>query len=68
MSVVIGGRLNIKNNKTNIDKYIVAVNITEYYITSILIFLRITIPKFMKIRQLFQLTCLKGRTNFRSKL
>ena len=35
---------------TNIDKYRVAVNITEYHISK-LIFLRICIPKFMKIKQ-----------------
>ena len=38
---------------TNIDKYRESVNITEYNITSKLIFLRIIIPKLMIIRQLF---------------
>ena len=37
---------------TNIDIYRVAANITEYHIISKIIFLRIVIPKFMKIRQL----------------
>ena len=40
-------------NQMNIDKYRVASNITEYYIISKLIFLRIFISKFMKIRQLY---------------
>ncbi len=42
------------DDQTNIDKYRVAANITEYHIISKLIFLRITIPKFIKIRQLFR--------------
>ncbi len=37
----------------HIDKYRVAVNMTEQHIISKLIFHRIIIPKFMKIRQLF---------------
>ena len=43
----------IRRRKMNIDKYRVAANIIEYHIKSKLIFLRI-IPKFLKIRQLFQ--------------
>ncbi len=39
------------DEKTNIEKYRVAANITEYHIISILIFLSNIIPKFMKIRQ-----------------
>ena len=39
--------------KTNIDKYRLAANITEYHILSKLILQRIIIPKFMMIRQLF---------------
>ena len=41
------------DEQTNIDKYRVAANITEYHIILKLIFLRIIIPKLMKIRQLF---------------
>ena len=41
------------DDKTNIDKQRVAKNNTEYNIISKLIFLRIIIQKFMKIRQLF---------------
>ena len=37
-----------KKNQTNIDKYIVTANITEYHIISNLIFQRIIIQKFMK--------------------
>ena len=40
-------------NQTNIDKYGVAANIAGYHIVSKLIFLRIIIPKFMNIGQLF---------------
>ncbi len=43
-----------QDNQTNIDKYRVPANITEYHIKSKLIFLRIIIPKFMMINQLFQ--------------
>ena len=45
--------------QTNIDKYRVAANVTEYPNISKLIFLRIIIPKFMKIRQSFHVkyTC-----------
>ena len=51
--------------------------ITEYHIISKLIFLRISIPKFMNIRQLFHLkmyvkmsksTCLKAFWTFESQL
>ncbi len=40
------------DDPTNIDKYRVAANVTEYQIISKLIFLRIAIPKFI-IRQWF---------------
>ncbi len=53
MTTFIKGKLKKSDNKTNIDKYRVAANITEYHITSKLIFSRIIIPKFMMIRQLF---------------
>ena len=42
-------KLKKSDDQTNIDKYRVAVNITEYCIISKLIFLRIIIPKFMII-------------------
>ncbi len=38
-----------QDDKTNIDKYRVAANITEYHILLKLIFLGIIIPKFMNI-------------------
>ena len=41
------------DDQTDIDKYRVTANITEYHNISKLIFLRIIIPKFMKKRQLF---------------
>ncbi len=40
----------IPYDHTNIDKFRVAANITEYHIISKLIFLRIIIPKFMIIK------------------
>ena len=43
----------IKIYHNKIDKYKVAANITEYFIISKLIFLRIIISKFMMLRQLF---------------
>ena len=52
MSTFIKAKLLKSNDQTNIDKYRVAANITEYHIISKLIFFRIIIPKFMKIRQL----------------
>ncbi len=42
-------KLNKSYDQTNIDKYRVAGNITEYHIMSKLIFLRIIIKKFMMI-------------------
>ena len=41
------------DDKTNINKYRVAANITEYHIISKLIFLTIIIVMTMMIRQLF---------------
>ncbi len=43
------------DDQTNIDKYRVTANITEYHNISKLIFLRIIIAKFMKKRQLFHI-------------
>ncbi len=51
---IIKAKLKKSDNQTNIDKYRVAAKITEYHITSKLIFLRI-ILKFMMIRQLFHM-------------
>ena len=50
---LIKTKLKKSNDQTNIDKYRVETNITEYHIISKSIFLRIIIPKFMEIRQLF---------------
>ncbi len=47
------------DDETNIDKYRVAANITEHFIISKLIFLRIIIPKYMKIRHLFHVKMTK---------
>ena len=44
------------DDQTNIDKYRVAVDITEFHIISKFHILRINIPKFMKIGQLFHVT------------
>ena len=43
MTIFIKVRLNKSDDQTNIDKYGVAANITEYHIISKLIFLRIII-------------------------
>ena len=54
MTTFIKTKLNKKSyDQTNINKYRVAANITEYHIISELIFLRIIIPKFIMIMQLF---------------
>ncbi len=51
MSTFIKTKFKKSEDQTNIDKYRLAANITEYHIISKLIFLRIILPKFMKIRQ-----------------
>ena len=54
MTTFIKLKLKKSDDQTNIDKYRVSSNITEYHIiTKIEIFLRIIVPKFMTIRQLF---------------
>ena len=53
MITYIKAKLNKSHHQMNIDKYKEAANITEYNIILKLIFLRIIIQKFMKIRQLF---------------
>ncbi len=54
MTSFIKGKLRETEEQMNINKYRVAANITEYYIILKLIYLRIIIPKFMMLRQLFQ--------------
>ncbi len=67
MTTFIKTKFKKSDDQTNIDKYRVLANITEYHIISKLIFLRIIIPKFMKIRQLFHfkmyVKCTNGRTD-----
>ena len=53
MTTFIKTKLNKLDNQTNIDKYRVNANITEYHNISKLIFLRIIITKFIEKRQLF---------------
>ena len=59
MTTSIKTKLKNSDDPKNIDKYRVAVNITEYHIISKLIFLRIIIPKFIKIRKLFNVKNVK---------
>ena len=68
MTTFIKTKLKKTDDHMNIDTYRVAATITEYHIMSKLIFLRIIIPKFMKMRQLIHVknicknvksTCLK---------
>ncbi len=53
MATFITTKFKISYDQTNINKYRLTANITEYHIISKLILQRIIIPKFMKIRQLF---------------
>ena len=53
MTTFIKAKLKKSDDQTNIEKYRVAANITEYHIISKLILHRIIITKFMNIRQLF---------------
>ncbi len=53
MTTFIKTKIKKSNDQTKIDKYIIAVNITDYHIVLKLIFLIFIIPKFMKTRQLF---------------
>ena len=53
MTTFMKAKFKKSDDQTNIDKYRVAANITEYHIISKLIFLRIIIPKFIEKRQLF---------------
>ena len=45
LTVLTKTKLKISNEQTNIDRFRVTANITEYHIISKLIFLRIIIPK-----------------------
>ncbi len=47
------------DNRTHIDKYRIAANITEFY-ESKLIYLRISSPEFIMIRQLFHVKNIKS--------
>ena len=60
MTTFIKMKFKKSDDHTNIDKYRVAANITKYHIISKLILLRIIIPKFMKIRQLFHVNISKS--------
>ena len=53
MTIFVKARFKKSDDQSNIDKYRVAANITEYHIISKLIFLKVIIPKFMKKRRLF---------------
>ena len=53
MTTFIKTKFKRSDDQTNIDKYRLAANITEYHIISKLIFLRIIIPKLIKIRKLY---------------
>ena len=48
---ILKAKLKKSDDQTDIDRYRVAANIIEYHTISKLIFLRIIIPKFMKITQ-----------------
>ena len=52
-NIFIKARLKKTDYQTNIYKYRVVANITEYHIVSKIFFLRIIITKFMMIKQLF---------------
>ena len=53
MTTFLKTKFKISDDQTNIDKYRLAANITEYYIISKVILKRIIIPRFIMIRQLF---------------
>ena len=50
MTTFIKTKFKKSDDQTNIDKYRVAANITEYHIILKSMFLRIVIPKYMKKR------------------
>ena len=49
MTTLIKAKFKKSGDQTNIDKYIVVANFTEYHVISKLLSLRIMIPKFMLI-------------------
>ena len=51
MTTFIKTKFKISYDQTNIDKYRLSANITEYHAISKSILQRIVIPKFMMIRQ-----------------
>ena len=51
ITTFIKTKLKKSDDQTNIDRYRVAINITDYHITSKSNFFRIIIPKFMKVRK-----------------
>ena len=53
MTTFITAKLKKADDQTNIEKYRVDANFTEYHIISKFIFLRIINTKFMMARQLF---------------
>ena len=53
MTIFIKTKFKKSDDQTNIDKYRITADITEYHNISKLILQRIIILKFMKIRQLF---------------
>ncbi len=55
MTIFIKTKFNILDDKTNIYKYRLDPNITEYNVILKLILQRIIIPKSMMIRQLFHI-------------
>ena len=55
MTTFIKTKFKKSDDQTNIDKYRAAANIADYHIKSKLIFLRIIIPKFMKIKHFFHI-------------
>ncbi len=61
MTIFIKAQLNKSDDQTNIDKYRVAANITEYHIISTFIFI---IPKFLMVGQLFYKVNIHTMTNF----
>ncbi len=55
MITLIKAKLKKSDDQTNVEKYRVDANVTEYHIISKIISKRIIIPKFMIMRQLFHL-------------
>ncbi len=60
MTTFIKTNFKTSDDHTNIDKYRVPANITEYHNISKLIFLTIIIAKYMKNGQVFHVKCQKS--------